>query len=136
MIKFGKVKSLMKIDRHMIIIKVLVTLIFLIFISTPVTGSYSETTNIIPIPVAIEHRNGFFVFSPSIRIIPEKDAEAEASKLIDFLAPAMGYKLQHAAIVQPNAQAIKLELDAQLSQFGDEGYILEVFTEKIRHGSG
>jgi len=71
-------------------------------------------------PVSVEHHDGFFIFRPSIRIIAEKEAEIEASKLIDILAPAMGYRLQCAALVQPNDQAIKLKLDKQLSQLGDE----------------
>ena len=121
----------MKNNRHTIIMIALVTLAYLFFTPTSVTGSYSETTHIIPIPVSVEHHDGFFIFRPSIRMIAEKEAEIEASKLIDILAPAMGYRLQCAALVQSNDQAIKLKLDKQLSQLGDEGYILDVCVGQI-----
>ncbi len=124
-------KSLIKTDRHTTIIMTLVTLAFLFFTPTAVTGSYSETTNIIPIPVSIEHRKGFFIVSPSTRIVAENEAEAEASKLIDALAPAMGYKLKFTAKARPKARAVKLAIDKRLLQLGDEGYILEVSAEKI-----
>jgi len=121
----------MKTDRHTKITMTLVTLAFLFFTPAAVTGSYNETTNIIPIPVSVENHDGFFVFKPSIRVIAEKDAQAEASKLIDALAPAMGYRLKLAAKARPKAKAIKLAIDEQLLQLGDEGYILEVFAEQI-----
>ena len=121
----------MKKDRHTIIIITLFTLAYLFVTPITATGSYSKTTNIIPIPVSIEHRDGFFVFRPSIRIIAEKDSQTEASKLIDALAPAMGYRLKRVSKARPKAQAIKLSLDEQLYQLGDEGYILDVSARQI-----
>ena len=121
----------MKTHRHTIIIMNLVILACLFFTPTAVTGSYSETTNIIPIPVSTEHRGGFFVFKPSIRIIAEKDAQAEASKLIDALAPAMGYRLKLASKARPKAKAVRLALDEKLSHLGNEGYILDVSAKQI-----
>ena len=121
----------MKKDRHTIIIITLFTLAYLFVTPITATGSYSKTTNIIPIPVSIEHRDGFFVFRPSIRIIAEKDSQTEASKLIDALAPAMGYKLKLASKARPKAKNIKLAIDEQLSQLGDEGYILDVSARQI-----
>jgi hexosaminidase len=109
----------------------LVTLACLFFAPATVTGSYSENTNIIPIPVSTEQRNGFFVFRPSIRVIAQNEAQAEASKLIDALAPAMGYRLKLASQARPKARAVKLSLDEQLSQLGLEGYILDVSTKQI-----
>ncbi len=121
----------MKKYRHTIIIIVLATLAYLLFTPTAVTGSYRETTNIIPIPVSLENHDGFFVFKPSIRVIAEKDAQTEASKLIDALAPAMGYRLKRSSKAQPKAKTIKLVIDPRISQLGDEGYILDVSVENI-----
>ncbi len=108
-----------------------IILAFVSALTSTVSGSYSETTNIIPIPVSIEHRDGYFVFKPSTRIIAEKNAQIEASKLIDALASAMGYKLQLADAAQSGEQTVKLLLDRQLRQLGDEGYVLEVSTGQI-----
>jgi hexosaminidase len=113
------------------ITKVIITLAFLFLISKEVIGSHSKTPNIIPIPVSVEHRNGFFFFSPSVKVIVEKDARAEASELIDALSPAMGYTLPQASLAQKNAPTIKLEIDKQLSHLGDEGYKLDVSTGRI-----
>ena len=119
----------MKNDRHKI---VLITSAFLFLISSTVMGSYRETTNIIPKPVSTEHREGFFTIKPSTTVFAQKNSEElEASKLINILAPTMGYRLKRATFVQARRQVIKLEIDKQLSQLGNEGYILEVSTEQI-----
>ena len=77
---------------------ILITLAFLFLIPTISTGSNTKSTNIIPIPVSIEHRDGFFVINSSTQIIARKNAEKrEASKLIDTLSTAMGYRLNKAA---------------------------------------
>ena len=101
----------MKNERQTISIIILVTLACLLFTPATVTGSNSETTNIIPKPVSVEHRSGFFVFKPWIRVVAEKDAQAEASKLIDALAPVMGYRLKLASKARPKAKAVRLALD-------------------------
>jgi len=102
-------------------------------------GYRSETVNIIPLPVSVEQSRGFFVLRASTRLVAEKDAAIEASKLIDALAPAMGFRLQR--IVHPeqgsrlagsqHSGTIKLTLDEQLSELGKEGYMLDVTTERI-----
>ncbi len=121
----------MKTDRHTKIIMTLSTLVFLFVTPVTVNGSYSEASNIIPIPVSVEHHDGFFVFKPSTRIIAQNEAQTEAWKLIDALAPAMGYRLKLASKASPKAKAVKLALDEQLSQLGLEGYILDVSAEQI-----
>ncbi|MCP4263613.1 MAG: beta-N-acetylhexosaminidase [Planctomycetes bacterium] len=121
----------MKKNRHTLSIIFLATLTHMFFTPATVTGSNSKTTNIIPIPVSIEHRDGFFIFRPSIRIIAEDKAETEASKLIDALAPAMGYRLKLAPKARPKARVVKLEIDERLSQLGDEGYMLDVSAKQI-----
>ena len=121
----------MKNDRHTKFLSVLITLAFLLFTPTTVTGSYSKMTNIIPTPVSIEQRDGSFVFKPSIRVIAEKEAQTEALKLIDALAPAMGYRLKLASKARPKAQTVKLAIDLRIPQLGDEGYILDVSAKQI-----
>jgi hexosaminidase len=120
----------MKTNGFKIIIAVAI-LACLFFEPITATGSYSKTINIIPKPVSVENYDGFFVFKPSIRVIAENEAQTEASKLIDALAPAMGYKLKLASKARPKARAIKLAIDSQISQLGDEGYILDVSAKQI-----
>ncbi|MDT8303633.1 MAG: beta-N-acetylhexosaminidase [Sedimentisphaerales bacterium] len=121
----------MKTVKHTAIIMSIVTLAFLLSAPAIVIGSNGETTNIIPKPVSIENRSGFFSFKPSIRVVAEKDAQPEGSKLIDALAPAMGYRLKLVSKARPNAKAVRLTLDEQLSQLGPEGYILDISAENI-----
>jgi len=121
----------MKTVKHTAIIMTFVASAFLLFTPAAVNASNAETANIIPKPVSIEHRNGFFVFKPSTRVVAEKEAHAEASKLIDALAPPMGYKLKLVSKARPKANAVRLTLDKQLSKLGDEGYILDISTRQI-----
>ena len=97
-------------------------------------GYGSETVNIIPLPVSVEQSSPGapgFVIRASTRFVAEKDAAVEASKLIDALAPAMGFRLRRAVHPEQHSGTIKLTLDEQLSELGNEGYTLEVTTERI-----
>jgi hexosaminidase len=95
------------------------------------TGGRSETVNIIPLPVSIKQSRGFFIIKESTRLVTDKNAAVEASKLINALAPAMGFRLQRAAQPGRNSGIIELALDQQLSELGNEGYTIEVNTERI-----
>jgi len=58
---------------------------------------------------------------------------AEASKLIDLLAPAMGYRLQRADDATAAGGGILMQIERSLAdRLGDEGYELEVTTQSIR----
>jgi len=105
------------------------------------TDSARPTINVIPKPISVETGEGFFVITPSTQVVApapvfrQEDAGAEAAKLIDALAPAMGFKLQIEPASQEkgrmgnslaHAASIQLMLDEQLSKLGDEGYTLRV----------
>jgi hexosaminidase len=119
----------MKNSKHKII---LIILTFFCLIISTVSGSYTKSTNIIPEPVSIEHCDGFFVLYPSTKVIARKNAERrEVSKLINALAPATGYRLKTAFIIQSESQTISLELNKQLPNLGNEGYTIEVSAKQI-----
>lgn len=118
-------------DKPAMIVLCVVTAAHLLANITIAAGARRETVNIIPLPVSIERSEGFFVITPSTPVIAEKDAAAEASKLIDALAPAMGYKLHVVSSSQPQKQAIKFQLAPNLPKVGPEGYTLEVTDEHI-----
>jgi hexosaminidase len=90
-----------------------------------------ELVSVIPQPVSIEYDDGYFQIGPETRIVAENEAAAEAAKLIDALAPAMGFKLSLADSSQRRKGAIALELDKESSKLGDEGYTLRVTTRRI-----
>jgi len=92
-------------------------------------GSYRQAIGPLPKPVSIERRDGFFTITRSTRIIAENEAAAEASKLADALAPAMGFVLQQATASRRSDDAIRLELSKKLARLGDEGYELDVSAE-------
>ncbi|MFH1716386.1 MAG: beta-N-acetylhexosaminidase [Planctomycetota bacterium] len=94
-------------------------------------GSRRQAVSLIPLPVSVEYSDGFFLITPSTRVIAENEAAVEASKLVDVLAPAMGFRLDRIGSPQSPEQTIKLELDKSLSQLGAEGYGLEVSAGRI-----
>ena len=83
-----------------------------------------ERASVIPQPVSIEYTEGFFTITSSTQVVAEQ--EAEALKLIDALAPAMGFRLELVTRSKRQDKVIQLELNQQLPQIGDEGYTLEV----------
>jgi len=93
-------------------------------------GSGPEAANIIPLPVSVEYSGGFFLLTPSTRVAAEDEAAAEASKLVDALAPATGFRLRWDSS-QPSEQTIKFAIDESLPQLGAEGYELQVSPERI-----
>jgi len=90
-----------------------------------------ESVSIIPQPVSMEVRDGYFQIGPQTRIVAENEAAAEAAKLIDAMAPAMGFKLNIADASRRRTGSISLRLDEDLSELGDEGYSLRVTPRRI-----
>lgn len=89
----------------------------------------AETTNVVPLPVSVENRDGSFVITPSTQVVAQDNIAAEASKLINTLAPAMGYRLK--LLVSPDfigiENSIQLRIEPSLiNPLGFEGYELEV----------
>ncbi|MBN2271656.1 MAG: beta-N-acetylhexosaminidase, partial [Sedimentisphaerales bacterium] len=90
-----------------------------------------STICIIPNPVKVEAGEGQFLISSETRVVAAGAAKAEGEKLIDCLAPAMGYRLE---LVGDGADGdgIVLSLDAVLKKrLGDEGYELDVSPGRI-----
>ncbi|HUT44699.1 MAG TPA: beta-N-acetylhexosaminidase [Sedimentisphaerales bacterium] len=97
----------------------------------PAAERTSELVSVIPQPVSIEYDEGYFQIGPGTRIVAENQAATEASKLIDALAPAMGYRLSLSDASQRRRGSIALELEKDLSKLGDEGYTLRVTPMRI-----
>jgi hexosaminidase len=87
--------------------------------------------DVIPRPVLAERLEGVFHVTPSTRILAQGAAAAEAKKLVEALAPAMGFSLELTASLRPGERAIEMRLDESLSSLGAEGYELGVTPERI-----
>jgi hexosaminidase len=90
------------------------------------------TPSIIPQPVEMKTGNGTFTIHTATRVVASGEAAGEAQKLINVLAPAMGYPLKLVHRVGTDQDAIKLTLKRDLrDKLGDEGYRLTVTQQKI-----
>ena len=106
-------------------------ILVLVAVVCPAAESPRELVSIIPQPVSIEYDDGYFQIGPETRIVAENEAAAEAAKLIDALAPAMGFKLSLADASQRRRGTIALGLRENLLKLGDEGYSLRVTPRRI-----
>ncbi len=93
-------------------------------------SSIAGAVDVVPMPVSIEERAGVFTIEPSTHVIAEGQAAIEAAKLIEALAPAMGYRLK------PGKRAlnsIQLDIVSSLEdKLGNEGYELDVTEQAIK----
>jgi|GEM_PF-1119546 len=93
--------------------------------------SEAGKVSVIPRPVSAEYSEGFFTITPATLVIAEDKAATEAQKLIDTLAPAMGFRLKLATSSGPQDRVIRFELSDKLPQIGNEGYTLDVTAKSI-----
>lgn len=86
---------------------------------------------LIPKPLSVERLEGQFRLSPTTRVAAEGAANLEARKLVEYLAPALGFRMKVEA--QPPAQGcISLAIDASLrDRLGEEGYELEARADRV-----
>ncbi len=96
-----------------------------------IAGAASAAMSIVPLPVSIAPRDGSFTITPSTCVVAEGPAAGEASKLIEALAPALGYRLKLVAS-SPAKDSIQLKIEPSLRErLGEEGYELEATTENV-----
>ncbi len=73
---------------------------------------------------------GVFVLRPDTLIVSDKANQRTANMLVQWLAPATGYKLK--TKVRDDADnTISLKLDATLTRLGNEGYLLDVTPQRV-----
>ena len=91
-----------------------------------------STIPIIPHPVSLEVQDGLFRFTTGTQVLAGAEAKAEAIKLLDYLTPAMGYRLSLLEDSSPVENVVRLEIEPSLKErLGEEGYRLEVTTRSI-----
>ncbi len=96
-----------------------------------VSTAFGQATPIlVPAPVSMQTTAGNFSIGPSTRIVADEAARGEADRLIDDLAPAMGFRLNLGDAT--GTSDIVLSLDAaRQGRLGPEGYSLEVTPGRI-----
>jgi hexosaminidase len=91
-----------------------------------------ETAKVVPVPVSIEDGDGSFGITPTTQVLAAGGARTEASKLIDSLAPALGFRLKLVDRTSDLENSILLELESPRKELlGEEGYELEVTARSI-----
>ena len=89
----------------------------------------ADSLGIIPQPAKLSvpaDRAGEFVISSTTVVNAVGPAAIEARKLVDALAPAMGYRLNIMEAQDSAQKGIVLEIDPKLESLGKEGYRLAV----------
>jgi hexosaminidase len=86
--------------------------------------------SIIPKPVRMTFTKGFFTLSPDTVIVAAGPAQGLGQQLAARLAPATGTHFQ-VACASSSASQITIDVDPHLSQFGREGYTLNVTAESV-----
>jgi len=100
--------------------------------STILAASLPSPPMVIPRPVSLKRGEGSFRIVSSTRVVARGQAGVEAVKLIDVLAPAMGFRLKQAEEAARRDGDIALSLDRTLrDRLGAEGYLLEVTRKRI-----
>ncbi len=95
-------------------------------------SSVAPSFAVIPQPAAIERGEGVFPITSASSLHADGVAKAEAERLLDALAPAMGFRLELVDGAPAESGAIVLSLDESLSQeLGPEGYQLRVTPKRI-----
>jgi len=109
-----------------------VGLAILLWPAAALCADAAAALSLIPQPVSVVPRAGTFRFTPSTRIVAPGPARAEAAKLVDLLAPAMGGRLELVEAAPAAASVVHLQLEPALKgRLGAEGYQLDVAPDRI-----
>ncbi len=87
--------------------------------------------SVVPQPVEIAEGTGSFTIGPTTCVVAVGPAASEAKMLVDYLAPALGYRLELRSAAQADGGIICLQIDPKLKLRNDEGYRLEVTATRI-----
>ncbi len=82
--------------------------------------------SVVPQPAQIVNGVGAFIIGPATCVVATGPAAAKARMLIEYLAPALGYRLELRSAAKPTDSLISLRVDPKLKLANDEGYRLEV----------
>lgn len=105
--------------------------IFIVIAALPAShASAAQQISIIPKPVSITVKPGFFKLTPNTVIVSNNDTNALASQLASNLSHATGFTLKITKKPTP-LNAITLQIDPTIKHLGNEGYKLKVTPYRI-----
>lgn len=87
--------------------------------------------SVVPQPAEIVAGTGAFTIGPTTCVVADRSAATEAEMLIEYLAPALGYRLELRLAAEPDGVVIWLRIDPELKVSNDEGYRLDVTATRI-----
>ena len=94
----------------------------------------SETAlSVVPRPARMTRGSGAFTLIRGTVVVTDRATRSVGQELVDWLAPAMGYRLSVAGAVPSGgaARVVSLRLDPSLTRLGEEGYRLLVTGTRI-----
>jgi hexosaminidase len=96
-------------------------------------GIRSKNTNIIPCPTTIETGEGRFVLTSQTTILVDPELDRLGHYLAEALDRATSYQLNVETEASANGKAgtIELSVSGDIDRFGDEGYELNVFGDRV-----
>jgi hexosaminidase len=86
---------------------------------------------LVPYPVSVEAGSGSFILTADTIIVPDDASQSTAQQLLTYLQPATGWTVKVAAFDGIAKNCIVLNQDANLTDLGSEGYLLEVTPQRI-----
>jgi hexosaminidase len=92
--------------------------------------------SIVPLPASVEQRDGSFRITASTCVVAEGPAAAEAAKLVDALAPALGYRLKETGTSATKGSIQLTIAPPPQGQLGAEGYELDATTDGVTIRAG
>lgn len=117
---------------HTAVVRLIAALVCLCPYIGALPSRASGAINVIPLPVSVETRAGSFLITPTTSVVAPGAAAPEAAKLIDALAPALGYRLKPAEDAAAGKGGIQLKIEPSLqARLGEEGYELEATAETV-----
>lgn len=99
--------------------------------SRPGDDATRLSRSIIPEPVRMKAEPGAFLVTPATVVVASGSAADEARKLLDAIAPAIGFRPRFLESDEGRDNAIALRIDESLQPLGDEGYQLDVRPDRI-----
>ena len=117
---------------HTAVVRLIAAIVCLCPYIEALPSSASEAILVIPLPVSVETRAGSFLITLATLVVAPGAAAPEAAKLMDALAPAMGYRLKPAEDAAAGKGGIQLRIELSLqTRLGAEGYELEATTDAV-----
>ena len=100
-------------------------------VGTAAAQTSESALSVIPRPARMTRGSSAFVITAGTVVATDRATRQVGHQLVDWLAPATGYRLAVAAAGGSAARVISLRLDPSLARLGEEGYRVSVTRTRI-----